>query len=135
MTSYLRSFSLPRSLCPPQEIKEMKINPSRNESSPGLAIAPLVWSQPHNIPLNSSPHPKPMPKDKKNRGRQHTSNPNFKQKKINHGQTRVPRWVVHVPPFNREVEVDITGGHVPRPSTLGGAFKQRQHLICCEEEE
>jgi hypothetical protein len=42
---------------PPQEIKEMKINPSRNEPSPGLAIAPMVWSQHHNILLNSSPPP------------------------------------------------------------------------------
>jgi hypothetical protein len=39
---YCSSSTLPRSLCPPQEIQEMKINPSRNEPSPGLAIALMV---------------------------------------------------------------------------------------------
>jgi hypothetical protein len=37
----------------------------------------------------------------KNRGRKHASNPKIKE--VNHGQTRVPRWVVNVPPFDREV--------------------------------
>jgi hypothetical protein len=40
----------------------MKINPSRNEFSPGLVIAPSVWGQPHNIVVL---HLKPMPKHRK----------------------------------------------------------------------
>jgi hypothetical protein len=148
----------------------MKINSSRNEPSPGLVIASLVWGQPHNLPLNSRPPLAPMQRPRKrieaesfvrdlfillrlsflftgiSATIQHFSNssphhpitvpssppcavitppnPNplsrrsalisttestpvipIKHKKINYWQTRVPQWVVHVPPFNREVEV------------------------------
>jgi hypothetical protein len=68
-------------------------------------------------------------------GRKHTSNPKFKQKKINTGRHEYLGELSMYAVWSRGRGVAITERSCTETEYIGRGLQKWNHLICCEEEE